>query len=94
MLEEWDPALYTRMADQVEASILKAAQDHLADTRTFGRCAFAAYNLAEPERAAALLARTAGQLQGKLKEGVACYQPGSNCTGAHRACAAQRGGGP
>jgi hypothetical protein len=80
ILESWEPQEYANYFDQVEAALTAAVQDALGDTRTNGRTAFAAYAVALPDRASALLRRFDGGLQQKLHEAVVAYGKGQTGT--------------
>lgn len=76
VLEDWDSAALEKSIGAIEEAVLAAAQDAVADTRTAGRAAFAAYCRARPERLHPLLARQDPGLQQKLRDALVAYVPG------------------
>jgi hypothetical protein len=70
-LEEWDPASFERCLEPIEDALGAAAQDALAETRTAGRAALAAYARARPDRLPALLPRLQPGLRARLAEALA-----------------------
>ena len=78
VVEEWDPAVYERCLDHLEAAITAACQDAIAETRTAARCLFAAYSRAWPERGKAFLARQDSALQARLAQACQDYVPGGS----------------
>jgi hypothetical protein len=74
---DWDGAALEKSMGAIEEAVLAAAQDAVADTRTAGRAAFAAYCRARPERLHPLLARQDPGLQQKLRDALVAYVPGA-----------------
>ncbi|BDA47128.1 probable CLIP-associating protein 2 [Coccomyxa sp. Obi] len=82
VLEEWDSAALDRSLAAIEEAVLAAAQDAVADTRSAGRAAFAAYCRARPERMHPLLASQNSGLQQKLRDALDSYAPGAAAAAA------------
>lgn len=92
-LECWDPAIWSKALPVVEKGIVAAAQDAQAETRAFGRAAFAAYNAAAPDKARNLLSRMDGDTQARFNQAVAAYQRGALLEATYGA-ASPTGGAP
>ncbi|MEW5302143.1 MAG: hypothetical protein WDW36_004952 [Sanguina aurantia] len=86
MVECWEPTVWQRVTDSVEAAVKAATNDILPETRTSGRQIFCAYSLALPDRAAAFLKKCDASLSSKLASAVA----GSSKTGASTVRSAPR----
>lgn len=97
ILEWWDPAVWSRQLDVVEAAIKFGAQDTTAESRQAARAAFAQYMAALPDRAQAFLRKqeqglqdklgaqaAGGNVSGKVTGRCACGPPAwCTCTHAH-----------
>lgn len=66
ILERWEPAIYQKHVDDLEAAMKNAVQDASAETRQKGRAMYAAYSAAFPETAAAFFRRLEPALQDKM----------------------------
>ena len=86
-LEEWEPGAFERCLPAMEEAIVAAAQDAMADTRTAGRVALAAYAHARPDRAGALLGQLEPNLAQRLRDALGA--PAAAPAGAPMALAAQ-----
>lgn len=71
MVECWDPSVWQRVTDNVEAAVKAATNDLLAETRTSGRQIFCAYSVALPDKASAFIKKCDPSLSSKLASAVA-----------------------
>lgn len=85
VIESWDPAVWARSLAVVEKGICGAAQDAQAETRTYGRAAYAAYASVAPDKARAFCGRMDSDLQAKFTQAAAQYQRGALLNNVHGA---------